>query len=244
MELRYLLAVVTGAGAGLGREIAIALSRAGAAVLVVDRDLDTAEETASMVRRARVHAWALRADLTLESDVRLVADRARDLGGADLLVNNAGGWMPGEQYPAAPYETWSRALALNLTAPMQLTQLVLAEAANRPDRRPGTPAVVNVASSAALGPTPYASPEYAAAKAGLVRLTSALADPEAAGGRVTAVVPGWIGLPRAEREWSELTEAERAGLPSLIPPAEVTRTVLDLLSRGEPGTVVEILGED
>jgi 3-oxoacyl-[acyl-carrier protein] reductase len=242
MELRYLLAVVTGAGAGLGREIAVGLSRAGVAVLAVDRDLGAAEETAELVRAARVRAWSMKADLTEEAEVRLVGSRASDLGGADLLVNNAGGWMPGEQFPAAPHDTWSRCITLNLTAPMHLTQLVLADAAHRPERRAGTPAVVNVASSAALGPSPYASPEYAAAKAGLVRFTTALADEEAVGGRVAAVVPGWIGLPRAEREWAALRHSEKESLPPLIPPVDVVRTVLDLLARGEAGTVVELTG--
>ena len=242
MELRYLLAVVTGAGAGLGREIAVALSRAGAAILSVDRDAGTAEETAELARAARVRAWSVQADLTEETEVRLVAARARDLGGADLLVNNAGGWTPGEQYPAAPAEAWTRTISLNLTAPMLLTQLVLADAAARPDRRPGTPAVVNVSSSAASGPTPYGSPEYAATKAALVRLTAALADADRVGGRVTAVVPGWIGLPRAEREWAALSESEREALPPLIPPTEVTRTVLELLAHGRAGTVVELTG--
>ncbi len=76
-----------------------------------------------------------------------------------------------------------------------------------------------------------------------MRFTTAPADAKATGGRVTAVVPGWIGLPRAEREWAALSEIERAALPPLIPPADVTRTVLDLLAHGEAGTVVELVGD-
>ena len=194
LELRYTLALVTGGGGGLGRELAVALSRRGAAVLVADRDLDAAQETVALVERARVRGWAHQGDLADEHDVRLLAARARDLGGADVLVNNAGSWSPGEQYPAADPAVWSRTLDLDLRSPMLLTQLFLDGLDERRGRRqPG--AVVNVASSAALGAAPYASPEYAAAKAGLIRFTTALGGLEAA--RVMAVVPGWIGLPRA-----------------------------------------------
>ncbi|GAA4709355.1 SDR family oxidoreductase [Nocardioides conyzicola] len=241
MEIRYTLAVVTGAGGGLGREIAVALSRLGAAVVVADRDVAAAQETVDLVCAARVRGWAVQADLAQEDDVRLLAARVRDLGGADVLVNNAGGWTEGaEQYPAAPDEAWSRTLDLNLRSPMLLTRLFLDDLDARRGRRQ-VGAVVNVGSSAGVGRDGYGSPEYAAAKAGLVRLTTALGDPETARrARVMAVVPGWIGLPRAHEQWAALTEEERAGL-SLVEPADVVRVVMDLLLRGAAGEVVEIL---
>ena len=241
MEIRYSLAVVTGAGGGLGRELAVALARRGVAVLAADRALDAAEETAGLVREHRVSGWAFGCDVTEEGDLRALAGRARDLGGADVLVNNAGGWTAGEQYPAAPYDAWSRTLDLNLRAPMLLTQLFLDDL----DRRRGprrVAAVVNVSSSAALGTDGYGSPEYAAAKAGLIRFTTALGDPATAErARVMAVVPGWIGLPRAHEQWAELTDEERAAQGPLVPPAEVCRAVVDLVARGRAGQVVELL---
>lgn len=244
MELRWALAVVTGGGGGLGRELAVGLGRVGAGVLVADRDLDAAEETAALVRASRVQAWAIKVDVRADVELRMLAHRARDLGGADVLVNNAGGWTPGErQYPDAPVEDWSGTLELNLRAPMLLTQLFLADVDARRGRRTGVPAVVNVASIAALGTGGYGSPEYAAAKAGLVRFTTALADPvTAARARVMAVVPDWIGLDRAHAELAALPEHERAALPPLIPPATVTRVVLDLVSHGTAGQVVELVG--
>jgi NAD(P)-dependent dehydrogenase (short-subunit alcohol dehydrogenase family) len=244
VELRWTLAVVTGGGGGLGRELAVALGRVGAGVLVADRDLEAAEETAGLVRASRVQAWAMQVDVRDDVELRMLAHRARDLGGADVLVNNAGGWTPGEpQYPEAPVEDWSGTLDLNLRAPMLLTQLFLADVDTRRGRRTGLPAVVNVASSAALGTDGYGSPEYAAAKAGLIRFTTALADPAtAARARVMAVVPHWIGLDRAQAEWAAMSEQERAGLPPLIPPSTVTRVVLDLVARGTAGQVVELVG--
>lgn len=91
MDLRYQHAVVAGAGDGLGREIAVALARLGVAVLAVDGDGAAAEETAALCRRSRVAAWAMSADVTDPVDARLVAGRAHDLGGADLVVNPVGG---------------------------------------------------------------------------------------------------------------------------------------------------------
>lgn len=241
-EIRYALAVVTGAGGGLGREIALALGRRGVAVLVADLDPSAAEETVALVRESRVGAWSFPCDVTEEADLHALAGRARDLGGADVLVNNAGGWTAGDaQYPAAPYDAWSRTLDLNLRAPMLLTQLFLDDLdRRRGPRRVG--AVVNVSSSAALGTEGYGSPEYAAAKAALVRLTTALGDPAtAARARVMAVVPGWIGLPRAHEEWAAMPEEERASLPPLIPPGEVARAVVGLVASGCAGQVVELL---
>ncbi|CAN5470776.1 SDR family NAD(P)-dependent oxidoreductase [soil metagenome] len=241
MDLRWRIVVVTGAGGGLGREIAVRFARVGASVVAVDRDRSSAEETAELVRERRVKAWSLQADLTVDAEARLLADRARDLGGADVLVNNASGWTPGEQYPSAPVKGWSTTLALNLTAPMRLTQLFLEDLRHRRGRTDDPGAVVNIASRTGIGTAPYGSPEYAAAKAGLIRFTTAMSGPEvAARARITCLVPGWIGLPRAEVEWAALSSEEQAALPPLIPVSDDTGAVLDLASRAPAGTVREL----
>jgi hypothetical protein len=126
MDLRYRLAVVTGAGGALGREIAVALARAGAGVLSTDPDLAAAQLTTDLVREARVGAWTLQADLGEEADLQMLAARAGDLGGMDLLVN-AGGWTPGGP-----------------PAPTRLTRLFLQGLAERRGRVDGTPAVVDI----------------------------------------------------------------------------------------------------
>ena len=109
----------------------------------------------------------------------------------DILVNNAGGGghVP-PHFPEATKEQWSALLDLNLRAPMLATQLALAG---------GAQSVVNIASSGGVGNDAHPSPEYAAAKAGLIRFTAAL------GGRVNCVVPDWILTERAQQELAEMT---------------------------------------
>jgi NAD(P)-dependent dehydrogenase (short-subunit alcohol dehydrogenase family) len=90
--------------------------------------------------------------------------------------------------------------------------------------------VVNVASTAGLGHRAYQSPEYGAAKAGLIRFTSSLTGlPERAGVRVTCVVPDWVATERAQAELAAMTPAERSRAPEPIPLARVTDAVVTLV---------------
>ena len=134
-----------------------------------------------------------------------------------MLVNNAGGGghVP-PHYPDASVTEWSGWLDLNLRAPMLATQVAL---------RCGAGAVVNVASMAGLGAEPHVSPEYAAAKAGLIRFTTALADP-----RVSCLVPGWIRTERAEAELAAMTPDERAAAPEPITLDALAAAVLQLIA--------------
>ena len=139
-------------------------------------------------------------------------------------------------YPEAPPETWLSALTLNLVAPMLLTQLLW------PSLARGGGAVINIGSSGGIGEGAYGSPEYGAAKAGIHRFTASLSARSDV--RVMAIVPGWIGLERAYREWAALSADEQRAVGQLIPPRAIATKVAYLLAKGRPGEVVEMLHPD
>jgi 3-oxoacyl-[acyl-carrier protein] reductase len=107
---------------------------------------------------------------------------------------------------------------------MLATQLAL-----EPLRRRGGGAIVNVASVAGLGAGPHGAPEYAAAKAGVVRFTAALGEVAAEGIRVNAICPDYVDTPAMQRSLAEVDERERASLPELVPPQAIAGGVLDLI---------------
>jgi NAD(P)-dependent dehydrogenase (short-subunit alcohol dehydrogenase family) len=213
------VALVTGAGAETGRAIALRLAAAGALVVVADVDVAGAEETVAQIEAEGGHAAAVEADVTQDEQVeRMIAFAGRDGGGPHVLVNNAGGWGRAN-YPEATPEQWSATLDLNLRGPMLATQLAL-----EPMRAAGGGVVVNIASTAGITADAYASPEYGAAKAGLIRFTTSLAD--LPGVRVNCIVPDWIATERAEGELRAMTAAERAAAGPLVPMAEVASAVV------------------
>jgi NAD(P)-dependent dehydrogenase (short-subunit alcohol dehydrogenase family) len=181
-------------------------------------------------------AW-VRADVRVGADVeRVVAFAVDRFGGLDILVNNAGGVSRGEQWPSASGLEWRATLELNLVAPMLLTQLAL-----EPMRARGGGAVVNIASSAGIEWTPYDSPEYGAAKAGLVRFTTCVGA--LPGVRVNCIVPGWIGLERAHDELAAMSDAERAAAPPFVDPSAIADAVVWLVrDESLSGCVVELPG--
>jgi NAD(P)-dependent dehydrogenase (short-subunit alcohol dehydrogenase family) len=130
-------------------------------------------------------------------------------------------------------------LDLNLRTPMLATQLAL------PALSATGGVVVNIASTAGLDHTPYEWPEYAAAKAGLIRFTTAMGDlPRRAGVRVTCVVPDWIHTPRAQAELAAMTAEERAARPAPIPLSRLTDAVMELVRDDDLSGHVVVLRPD
>lgn len=206
-------ALVTGGASGLGAVLTRRLRDRGFTVVVLDTavDADAGGPADGVVLVA--------GDVTDPSARARAVTAATAGGGLRALVNNAGGWgSAAEQYPGAPVADWTSVLDLNLVAPMALVQECLG-----PMRIAGGGAVVNVSSSAAVERTAYGSPEYAVAKAGLLRLSTSLAGLATSHGvRVNAVVPGWIGLPRAVEQAGTVSREER---PHLVPPGLVADVI-------------------
>jgi NAD(P)-dependent dehydrogenase (short-subunit alcohol dehydrogenase family) len=228
MELGGRVAIVTGAAAGTGRAIALRLAREGATVVVADVAPEVGEETVRLVEAAGGRGAFVRADVRVDSDVAgMVAVAVEGYGRLDVLVNNAGGGGHVEpHFPQADVQDWGATLDLHLRGAMLATQLAL-----EPMRRRGEGAVVNVASTAGLGFAPYVSPEYGAAKAGLIRFTATLAGlREEMGVRVNCVVPDWILTERAQEELQRMSPAERAAAPTPLSLDDVADAVVALIA--------------
>ncbi len=224
----------TGAAGGLGTVVARTLLERGRPVVIIDRDEEQARIAAADLNDLYgAHVLIIVADLGTIAGIDTAADRLVELGGVGAVVNNAGAWSHGDQFPDAEPEAWLATLTLNLIAPMILTHrlwAMLSLAAG---------AVVNIGSSGGQGDSAYGSPEYGAAKAGLRRFTASLGSRRDV--RVMGVVPGWIGLPRAHSEWAALTPDEQQKVGPPIPPEDIANTVTNLLDHERPGEVVEIL---
>ena len=214
MEVRGKIAIVTGAAAGIGRAVATALATEGAAVVLADVDNDEGRRAAEELGGRFVHA-----DVLVDDDLRALVAAAE---GLEILVNNAGG-APGPNYPEASIEHWSRTLELNLRSTMVATQLAL-------EAMTDGGAIDNVSSMAGYGLYPHGAPEYAAAKAGVMRLSGALSPLGASAGiRVSCVCPDWVDTPAVHRSLASMTDEERAQVPELVTAEEIASLVLDLI---------------
>jgi NAD(P)-dependent dehydrogenase (short-subunit alcohol dehydrogenase family) len=214
VEVADKVAVVTGAAAGIGLAVARALAAEGAELILADIDIGRGQSSAS-----ELGGRFVRADVLVDEDLRALIEGA---AGISILVNNAGG-APGPNFPEAPVEHWSRTLDLNLRSAMVATQLALAAMAEGG-------AIVNVASMAGYGLFPHNAPEYAAAKAGLMRLTGALAPAaETHGVRVNCISPDWVDTPAVHRSLASMTPDERAQVPDLVSAEEIAGLVVDLI---------------
>jgi len=223
------IAVVTGAGSGIGRAVAQALAAEGAVVALLDRDADRVHETASLIGAAGGEARAFLCDVSDPDQVRTTAAAVKDsLGSAGILVNNAGRILPGAMADLR-IEDWNAVLAVNLTGFFLCAQAFGAEM-----RRNRRGSIINMASIASTYPTPY-SGAYSVSKAGLAMLSRQLAvewGPE--GVRSNAVCPGMImtELSRSMYARPGVAEARSATIPArrIGQPEDVAEAVLFLAS--------------
>jgi 3-oxoacyl-[acyl-carrier protein] reductase len=221
------VAVVTGAGRGLGAAIAAELAECGATVVVADRDEAAAGETAARLgARATAHVVDVTDPVAVAA---LFDDAARAHGRIDVLVNNAGvgAIAPSEDLP---YEQWSRTLAVNLTG-----TFLCAQAAARhmlPARRG---VIVNIGSLFAATGIPMRA-AYAASKHGVAGLTKVLATEWADRGiRVVAIDPAYVrtALDDADQSAGGYTAADierRTPIGRYAEPAEIARVVAFIAS--------------
>jgi NAD(P)-dependent dehydrogenase (short-subunit alcohol dehydrogenase family) len=222
VEIEDKVAVVTGAGSGIGRAVSRRLAHEGAAVVVADVDEDAGASAVREIHSEGGRAAFVLADVAAEADVeKMVAFAEGEFGGLDVLVNNAGGVME-PYFPESEPEQWGRVIDLNLRGVMLGIHFGI-----RAMRKGG--AIVNISSMGGIGFQPYDAPEYGAAKAGVVRLTASLATlEERMGVRVNCICPGWVETPASRRSRAEMTpeEREKSVPPVLLQPEEIAEAVV------------------
>ena len=205
MRLEDKVAIITGAGRGIGRDIALAYAREGARVVINDVDPATAGQTAK-----DVSGLAVVADVANSADIdRLVATTIKKLGRVDILVNNAMKIVPGK-LEALPEAAWDTTMNIGLKGAFLMSQ---ACARHMIVQKAGV--IVNIASIAGLFPYNWAG-AYSVVKAGLIMLTKLQAMEWAPYGiRANAITPGYIRTPGTEAMYADpdIYEGRRKGVP-------------------------------
>jgi NAD(P)-dependent dehydrogenase (short-subunit alcohol dehydrogenase family) len=202
------VALITGAGTGIGRELAIAYAGEGARVAIGARRREPLEATARAIAAAGAECLLVEADVAREADCTALVARTLDrFGRVDVLLNNAG--LPGTDQAVAEMslENWNHTIAVNLTGPMLLTREVLRRA-----MLPAGSGNVQFFSSAAAKRVRERKAHYAVAKMGLIPLAQTLAlEVSGRGVRVNTIVVGLVAGELVDR-WIARTAAE-TGVP-------------------------------
>jgi len=220
LELAGKTAIVTGAAWGIGRATTLALVAQGAQVAATDLE-EEQEGLAEVVSLGRGAVSSCTADAASEADWRRVVESA---GAVDVLVNNAGGHEP-PNFPETSSDRWGAVLDVNLRGVMLGIQAVLGTMRER-----GGGSIVNVSSVAGLVRAPYRPVEYAAAKAGVIAVTTSLGSLwESDRISVTCICPDWVLTEAVERTVASMSPEERAErVPGLVPLEEISGLIVRL----------------
>ena len=210
VRLKDKVAVITGGGRGIGRDIALAYAREGAHVVVAEIDPQTAEATAKDAAAFGSKSLAVAVDVAKSAEItRMIDTVIKERGRIDIVVNNAMKIVPGK-LEALPEAAWDITMNIGLKGAFLVSQ---AAAQHMIAQKSGC--IVNIASIAGLFPYNWAG-AYSVVKAGLIMLTKQQAMEWAPYGiRANAITPGYIRTPGTEAMYAdpEIYEGRRKGVP-------------------------------
>lgn len=225
------IALVTGAGTGIGRETAILLAQEGATVVLTGRRMAPLREVAAVIDKAGGNALARELDISSrEAILEAVAWVKNNVGPIDILVNNAGSASKVLNARFISEAEWNATVNVNLTAVFNLTQAVLEDMIARKE---GT--IITVSSLAVVNPNLLGGAAYGAAKAGVKNFMTFLHNTYRNQGiRATTILPGETDTPIMDNRARPPLEAERA---VMLHPYDVARAVL-LCASLQKGAVI------
>jgi NAD(P)-dependent dehydrogenase (short-subunit alcohol dehydrogenase family) len=229
MDSRPKIAVVTGAGSGIGRCVALALAQNGYSVVLAGRRKERLEATAAEAKRMNSPALAVPTDVRDPVSVRALFEKTKEVfGRLDLLFNNAGISDPAVPLEELTYEHWKASVDTNLTGAFLCTQEAFKI---MKDQQPRGGRIINNGSISAHAPRPNSAP-YTATKHGVMGLTKATS----LDGRKYDIACGQIDIGNAA---TEMAERMKKGVPQAngtiaveptMDPAEVARAVVYMAS--------------
>lgn len=222
------IAIVTGAGRGIGRATALLLGQSGARVVLASRSEFELSAVSEEITNQNGEALAVSTDLTRDDEMERLVNRALEhWGSVDYLINNAG-WGRTAPVIKAKVEDWDRTLQVNLRAPMILSQLVLPTLIEK-----GEGAIINIGSiSARAGQANTAA--YSASKSGLISFTESLYEEVREYGiKVAVILPGFV-------DTALIPPTRRLDRSKMIRPEDIAQTVFFVLTCSPNCCPVEI----
>jgi NAD(P)-dependent dehydrogenase (short-subunit alcohol dehydrogenase family) len=230
------VAVITGAGSGMGRATALRISAEGGAVVVADIDGDSASAVVAEIKDRNGEAISQQVDVSSEDQMRQLFEAVRSaFGGLDILHNNAAFTGPkgvgsDKGLLDTTVELWDRTMEINLRGPMLGCLFAVPSMIER-----GGGSIINMSSTAALRGG-LRNTAYAASKAGLIALTKQVAAQYGKQGvRCNAIAPGLVLTPAVRRTYSEsgLADRVRENLVDFIADPEQLAAVVAFLASDE-----------
>ena len=229
------IAVVTGAGNGIGRSFALGLAAFGATVVCADRDLPGADETASLIKQSQGQAAPVEVDVAQGASVAAMWDFVEaEFGRADILINNAGIATPAVRTHEFSIADWDRLMAVNLRGVFLCTQRALAMMLEQ-----GGGSIINISSIAGLKgyypDMPGLAVNYSTSKAGVIGFTRQVAAEYARDQiRVNAIAPGWHGGTNLGAERRAITNKDEL--------AKFEKAIHERIPQGHRGKPDDLIG--